>query len=56
MGSLLSCLDPMKSRDAGAYRRIVTEDNSGRLLQNIGTSEDFQNNIDMYGLYIWNCV
>ena len=37
MGCLLSCLGPMK-RDAGAYRRIATEDNSGRFWQNLGAN------------------
>ena len=50
MGCLLSCLGPME-RDTGAYMRIVTEDNSDRLLRNMRTTEDIQNNIDMYGLY-----
>ena len=51
MGSLLSCLDPMKSREVGIYRKILTEDNSDSLLQNMRTSEDVQNNSDMYGLH-----
>ena len=49
MGRLLSCLGPVE-RDAGAYGRITTEDNSGRLLQNTRTKDDIQNNSDMYGL------
>ena len=43
MGCLLACLSPMQ-RDAGANRRIATDDNSCRVLQNMRPEEDIQNN------------